>query len=309
MTEYEKPTVDITLVKEIISEHLGHGAAEITPMEGGNLSRVFSFNHAGKGYVIKFSDLEGAYAAEIFVSDLLSNQGIPFPRCIGHGKTGDLEYSMMERMDGRNLADFSAEEQRRRLPELIRILTRLNHIDPGTTRGYGWIGPSGNGGFPTWKDYWESVYAEEQAGGFWENWYALFHNTCLEKEVFDEIYSRLKAYSHYNEPHRYFIHGDFQQWNILSDGSRITGILDCNCAYGDFLVDLATLDRHMDGQNVVQAYQDHQEQAGIVIRDFTERLKGAYYFKGLDGLRFYAKMGWRNAYDHTRNFLLGLDKS
>ncbi|WP_145135554.1 phosphotransferase family protein [Paenibacillus sp. Y412MC10] len=309
MTEYEKPIVDITLVEEMISEHLGAGAVEITPLQGGNLSRVFSFNHEGHGYVIKFSDLEGAYQSEIFVSDLLSSQGIPFPRCIGHGKTGNLEYSILEKIEGRNLADFSAEEQRRRLPELIRILTRLNHIDLGGARGYGWIGASGDGAFPTWKDYWESVYAEDQTGSFWENWYALFHTSCLEKEVFDEVYSRLTAYSHFNEPHRYFIHGDFHQWNILSDGSRITGILDCNCAYGDFLVDLAILDRHMDGHNVVQAYQNHQEQAGIVIPDFNERLKGAYYFKGLDGLRFYAKMGWTDAYAYTRNFLLGLDKS
>jgi hygromycin-B 4-O-kinase len=126
----------------------------------------------------------------------------------------------------------------------------------GSTSGFGWIKPTGNGAFQTWKDYLVTSFAEDQTGKFWEGWYNLFQTTCLEKDVFDECYSRLMAYSAYNEPHRYFIHGDFHQWNILSDGQRITGIIDGNCAYGDFLVDLAILDRHMAGHNVIQAYQD-----------------------------------------------------
>jgi hygromycin-B 4-O-kinase len=72
-------------------------------------------------------------------------------------------------------------------------------------------------------------------------------------------------------------------------------------------VDLAILDRHMERHEVIQAYQDYQEQAGIIIPGFKERLIGAYYLKGMDGLRFYAKMGWNDAYYGTRNFLLNLN--
>jgi hygromycin-B 4-O-kinase len=307
MTAYEKPHLDISEVEGVLRTHLGSKVVEITPLAGGNLSSVFSFSHEGKGYVIKFSDMEGAYKTEHYISNLLFSQGVPFPRCFGQGKAGHLEYSIMERIDGRNLADIAAEQQTRQLPELIRILTRLNHLDLGPTSGYGWIGPNGDGAFQTWKDYLVTSFAEDQTGSFWENWYDLFQSTCLEKDVFDECYSRLMAYAPYNEPQRYFIHGDFQQWNILSDGTRITGIIDGNCAYGDFLVDLATLDRHMEGREVIQAYQDYQEKVGIIIPDFKDRLIGAYYFKGIDGLRFYAKMGWKDAYYGTRNFLLNLN--
>ncbi|QYR20215.1 aminoglycoside phosphotransferase family protein [Paenibacillus sp. sptzw28] len=306
MTAYEKPSLDISEVEGVLRAHLGSKVAEITPMAGGNLSSVFSFSHEGKGYVIKFSDMEGAYQTEHYISDLLSSQGIPFPKCIGQGKAGHIAYSIMERIDGRNLADFPAEQQTRQLPELIRILTHLNHVDLGPTSGYGWIGPKGDGAFQTWKDYCVTSFAEDQTGSFWENWYDLFQSTCLEKDVFDECYCRLMAYLPYNEPHRYFIHGDFHQWNILSDGTSITGIIDGNCAYGDFLIDLAILDRHMEGREVIRAYQDYQAKVGIMIPDFKERLIGAYYFKGMDGLRFYAKMGWEDAYYSTRNFLLSL---
>ncbi|SDX04052.1 phosphotransferase family protein [Paenibacillus sp. CF384] len=308
MTAYEKPNLSITEIEDVLSAHLESGVTEITPMSGGNLSSVFSFMHAGRGHVIKFSDMAGAYETDRYISHLLASQGIPFPRILGQGQAGHLGYVIIERIEGGNLADCTEEQQRNQLPELIRILTRINHVELGSTSGYGWIKPTGDGTYLTWKDYLVDVFGEDQTGNFWENWYDLFQTTCLEKEVFDECYSRLMAYSVYNEPHRHFIHGDFHQWNILSDGKRITGIIDGNCAYGDFLVDLAILDRHMPGLQVVQAYQAYQEQAGIEIPNFKERLLGAYYFKGMDGLRFYAKMGWNDAYQSTRNFLLNLNK-
>ncbi|MBP3962888.1 phosphotransferase family protein [Paenibacillus lignilyticus] len=308
MTAYEKPALAIAEIEEVLRAQMGAGVREITPMSGGNLSSVFSFVHEGKGYVIKFSDMAGAYETDRYISNLLTSQGIPFPRFLGQGKVGHLGYVIIEQIDGGNLADCSTEQQILQLPELIRILTRLNHVELGATIGYGWIKPTGDGTYNTWKDYLVDVFTEDQTGNFWENWYDLFQTTCLEKEVFDECYSRLMTYSVYNEPHRHFIHGDVHQWNILSDGKRITGIIDGNCAYGDFLVDLAILDRHMAGLEVVEAYQAYQEQAGILIPDFNERLLGAYYFKGMDGLRFYAKMGWNDAYQSTRDFLLNLSK-
>jgi hygromycin-B 4-O-kinase len=72
-------------------------------------------------------------------------------------------------------------------------------------------------------------------------------------------------------------------------------------------VDLAILDRHMPRNGVIQAQQNFHEDAGITIPYFKERLIGAYYFKGLDGLRFNALMGWKEAYQGTRHFLLSLD--
>jgi len=307
MTAYEKPNIALSEVEDVIRNHFGPGATEITPMAGGNLSSVFSFVREGKGYCVKFSDLAGAYETERYVSDLLSGQGIPFPKCFALGKFARLTYAILERIDGRNLADCTAEEQNRQLPELIGILSRLAAVDVGGTTGYGWIGPEGNGAYASWKDFVVAVNAEDQTGTFWENWHDLYRTSCLERDVFEEIYNRLLAYVSYNEPYRGFIHGDFHQWNILSDGDRITGIIDGNCMYGDPLVDLAILDRHLPFSGVVQAFQDYLAQAGIAIPNFKERLMGAYYFKGLDGLRFYAKMGWSDAYRGTRQFLLNLE--
>ncbi|MEK5254788.1 aminoglycoside phosphotransferase family protein [Paenibacillus sp. FSL F4-0125] len=303
---YAKPKLAMSEIEKVLENHLRPGAVEITPLSGGNISNVFSFILEGKGYVVKFSDLAGAYETENYVSNLLSSQNIPFPKCLALGKTSQITYLIMERMEGRNLSDYTAEEQTLHLPEIISILTRMGAADIGATYGYGWIGANGNGVYSSWKDFVVAVNAEDQAGTFWENWYDLFHTSCLEKDVYEEIYSRLMDYVPYNESNRSFIHGDFQQWNILSDGTRITGIIDGNCMYGDCLIDLAILDRHMPWSDVIKVYQDYQEKNGIETPNFKERLMGAYYFKGLDGLRFYAKMGWNDAYQSTRQFLLNL---
>lgn len=306
MTVYKKPTLEIPEVEVVLSQYFGSDVTGVTLLKGGNLSTVFSFSMSDKEYVIKFSDLAGSFETERFIATLLSSQGIPFPLCLGLGNFKSLNYLISEKIGGHNLASCSLEQQRHMLPELIQILTRMNHVELGKTTGYGMINSNGNGAYNSWKEYVIASNAEDQAGTFWEGWYSLFETSCLEKDVFDECYHRLLAYCTYSEPHRYFIHGDFHQWNILSDGQRITGIIDSNCKYGDFLVDLATLDWHMKKLDVIQEYQNYQQQTGIVIPDFKERLIGARYYNGLIGLRFYAKMGWNDAYLQLRNELLSL---
>lgn len=302
MTAYAKPTIEPAAIASAIGYHFGEGATDIAPVSGGNLSSVFAFRHNGKDYIIKFSDMEQAYATEWYVSKLLRKHGVPFPRCIGQGQSGPLAYSILERIPGRNLVDCTAAEQAAQRPEVIGLLTAMNHADVSETAGFGWIKPDGGGTFPSWKDYVVSFFAKEQSG-FWEGWRDI---PGLEPDVADECYARLLAFSAYNEPHRHFVHGDVSPWNMLSDGSRITGIIDGNFAYGDFVVDVATL-RIMTGDaNIETEYRAHSEKLGIALPDYEERLIGAYYFKGLDGLRFFAKMGRENDYRHMRQFLLSL---
>ncbi|ACT01759.1 aminoglycoside phosphotransferase family protein [Paenibacillus sp. JDR-2] len=306
MTAYEKPVLPISEIEHALQLHLGPGAADLTPLSGGNISNVFAFTHKGKGYVVKFSDLKGAYETERYVSELLTAQGVPFPKCLALEKTERLSYTIMERIEGRNLSDFTVEEQKRLLPELFDILTGMSKAEVQNTNGYGWIEPDGNGAYSTWRDFVIAVNAEEQTG-FWENWQELYRTSFLEREVYEEIYNRLMTYVSYNAPYRSFVHGDFHQWNVLSDGRHVTGIIDGNFLYGDRLIDLAVLDRHMPWNSVISAYEAYQEKSGIEIPQFKERLIGAYYFKGLDGLRFCAKMGWNESYQVNKEFLLNLE--
>lgn len=57
---------------------------------------------------------------------------------------------------------------------------------------------------------------------------------------------------------------------------------------------------------MIQEYQNYQQQLGISIPNFKERIIGAKYYNGLIGLRFYAKMGREDAYFGLRKELLNL---
>lgn len=309
MAAYQKPTVEISEVKAVLRKHFSSDVTAITPLEGGNISTVFSFTSFDKEYIIKFSDVAGSFETEKFISNLLTSQGIPFARCMELGNYKSLNYLISEKIAGQILNHCSYEQQQRMLPEVVQILIRMNQVKSETTKGYGMINSSGDGTYTSWREHIIATYAEEQADSFWEGWRSLFKTSCLEKDVFDECYNRLLAYSTYNEPYRYFIHGDFHQYNILSDGQRITGIIDSNGKYGDFLIDLATLDWHIKTHlklDVVQIYQDVQQEMGMTIPNFKERFMGAQYYNGLIGLHFYAKMGWNDAYYELRDELLSL---
>ncbi|XEC94511.1 phosphotransferase [Paenibacillus tarimensis] len=164
----------------------------------------------------------------------------------------------------------------------------------------------GNGEFSSWEEFIKTFYGEDQTGTFWENWHDLFRTTCLERDVFNECFGRLLTYCEYNAPHRYFVHNDCHAWNILSDGRSITGIIDAGFLYGDFLIDIATIEDAIPGRDVADAFRTHYEKMGRPIPNFSERLNGARYFKGLDGMRFFAKMGWDHAYKEFRDQLISL---
>lgn len=307
MSAYERLSLDQAEIERVLREHFPSRAAAITELKGGNLGGVYRFAHEGETYVIKFTSLAEGFETERFVSRLLTSNGIPFPKCIAVGNHGSqLSYVIFDWIEGTVLADYPDDRKARQVPELVRLLTRMNHIDVSDTNGYGRILPNGDGAHASWKECLDATFAEDQTGTFWENWTDLFRTTRLERDVFEECRARMMAYAHYNEPHRHFVHGDMHPWNILSDGERITGLIDGNFAYGDFLIDLATLEGILGRVGIIEAYESYQEQSGIAIPHFKERLIGAHYYKGLDGLRFYAKMGMDDGYDYIRGFMLNL---
>lgn len=302
-----KPWVSSEEIERIIREDQGMQAEDINMMKGGNLSTVFSFKMGDNYYVIRFSDSENAFQTESYLANLLVSQQVPFPRVLGLGKYKDCTYCVSERITGHMLADLQTEQRMILLPDLVQVITGMNRIKlDSRSAGFGFVNSGGNGTHASWEEFIRSFYGREQQEGFWANWHELFRSSCLERDVFEECYARLLAYSKYNAPHRYFVHNDCHEWNILTDGSRITGIIDSNAIYGDFMIDVTTLHAIIPGVDTVEAFRRHYEELGEPIADFAERLTGAHYFKGLDAMRFYAKMGWEDAYTELRGRLLSL---
>jgi hygromycin-B 4-O-kinase len=305
---HSKPVVNLSQVQRVLNSQFGQPIVNLSAAEvNGNFSSVFFFEHAGLEYVIRFGQADADYRKEQRIADMLASQGVPYPRIVAVGEEDRYLYAISERVQGNIVADLGSEQKSAILPDLIRSISHMNQIHLGNTTGYGWLTNDGNGTYATWSAAVEGMFANRQPGSFWDNWMALFETSCMERKVFEELYPRLIAYSNYNAPHRHFVHNDCHQWNILSDGRRITGIIDSNAWYGDFLIDIATIEDAIPGQDVADAFRRHYDALGKPVEHFAERLRGARYLKGIDALRFYAKMGWDHAYVELRDRLLRLE--
>lgn len=305
---HTKPSLSIQEVNTVLQCHFGSEVSHIMANEGGNFSSVFFFEWANEPYVIRFNSSKESFLQEETISNLLSSQELPYPKVCGIGEERHFSYCISERKLGIVLADLQAEQKMAVVPDLVHVISKMNQVHLGQTTGYGPVIDGKNGQYADWESFVASFFAENQEGTFWENWHELYQTTCLERDVFEEIYSRLLAFCSYNAAHRHFVHNDCHEWNIISDGSSITGIIDAGFIYGDFMIDIATIEEAVPGIDLGEAFRVHYEHLGKPIENFKERLIGARYFKGLDGLRFFAKMGWDHAYIELRDKLLSLPK-
>ncbi|MCL6442236.1 MAG: hypothetical protein K6T83_02010 [Alicyclobacillus sp.] len=87
----------------------------------------------------------------------------------------------------------------------------------------------------------------------------------------------------------------------------MTDIVDWDMVmYGDFMFDVATLHFWRPDLNFPQLVHEAWESHRGNIPHFDERLKCGLIFKGLDGLRFFAKKNDRNGYDWIKHQLTAL---
>jgi len=127
--------------------------------------------------------------------------------------------------------------------------------------------------------------------------------------VFDQTYAAMIDLAQYAPKERYLVHGDFHLGNMLSDKGRITAIVDWEMAmYGDFMFDAAVLHLWVPQIGFPQRLQEFWEREGEEIPHFEKRLLCYQLFKGLDGLRFYAKKDDKPSYDFMKSHLIQLLK-
>lgn len=80
-----KPNVTAEEIERIVRNDRGMQAENISVMEGGNLSTVFSFKAEEREYVIRFSAMEDDFQTESYIANLLASQEYLFREYWGWG--------------------------------------------------------------------------------------------------------------------------------------------------------------------------------------------------------------------------------
>ena len=100
---------------------------------------------------------------------------------------------------------------------------------------FGYFDDKGHAKYSSWKEFLRSsIYRPDR------KWGELFSTKILDGEILKPIMKNYLELTDNCPEERKLVHGDFGSNNMLTDGKKITGVLDWDCAlYGDPLYDIA----------------------------------------------------------------------
>ena len=301
---------DLTRVHALLRAHGAGEIADVQRLEGGVFSRAFGVTVDGQPFVVRLSN--AAHAAEAFAKDDFAARHfaspiLPIPRITARGPFGDGHFSISERSPGRTFEQLSPSERLALLPATLDTFDAIAWTDVQATRGYGHWDATGTGRSATWRGCLTTI-GDDESEGFYRNWHALFRESFLERDVYDTVYRRLLQLAAVCPEERALIHNDYQFENVLTDGRRVTGVIDwANALYGDPLYEVARLIwwSGWPGWWYDAVADLLQTRYGAAPR-YAERIACYTCHVVLDDLRYYAKQGLRSQYEMARDRLLAL---
>jgi len=301
---------DTATVARLLREQLNDDVEEIRELAGGFFSRAFAFSAGGRDYVVRLNAED--HAAESFAKDdyawrHFASSTLPIPRIVATGTFDGSAFAISERVAGRTLDSCTPAERRAVLPALLDTLDAIGQVSVSASGGYGDWDSNGQGRFASWPDFLASA-ADNHPDGYYANWHDFFRSSFLERDLYESVFQRMMDLVTNLPAQRSLVHNDFQFENVLTDGTRITGVIDwANALYGDPLYDVAWL--IWQSANPGWWYDDGAAILGArygSLPHYAERIACYQFHIGLDHLRFYTRTDNRPMYDTTREWLLSV---
>ncbi|AWP26752.1 aminoglycoside phosphotransferase [Paenibacillus vortex V453] len=302
-----KPEMTLDLAIEHLNHIEGETVRKVTPIEMGELSKVFSYRKGDADYVIHFKSNRESLDKQLYIYNKYGAPSLPIPRIHKIGEFGDIHYSISDKVSGTPISALEPEQIRNLIPSLVHHFILINQVSVGDSgEGFGWITPEGKASHRSWLDCLESFFDQEQEG-FHHGWKSLYESSFLEQDFFEEVYDTMLGLAQYSPQERYLVHGDFHLGNMLGEDPFVTGIVDWEMAmYGDFMLDVAVLHIWHPMLEFPQRLLQAMTERGVEIPYFEERLLCHQLFKTLDALRFYAKKDDANSYQFIKNRIMSL---
>lgn len=301
-----KTKVDANEVLEFLKGFFEKEISAVSFIKGGEMSQAFSFKNAGNNYVIRINSKKYSYDKDRYAYKHFSSNLIPIPKIFEIGKFNrTLFFAISEKATGKNLEHFDHEVQERLEPQLVSVLDAIHCTKIPDGSKYGHWNADGVATFTSWKDfilnYKDEVYS---------NWENLYKKTFLEKDVIKQIFKNIQNLSGFLPEGKFLVHGDYGFSNVISNGEKITGVLDWGeSIYGDFLYDVAWLQFWHDKISYEQVFKKHYLEKNIEVPNYFERLLCYQLRLGAGSIGFFALSGQKDSYIWTKNKLISLLKS
>jgi len=317
-----KTKIDNEEVFDFLKKNFSADIPSLTPIKEGETSQAFSFSSKAGEFVIRVRSACAAQARkdgfekDKYAYEHFDSENIPVPCMFQMGRLNDqLCYAITEKAKGKIIDYFTKDEVRTFMLAQIETLDAIHNFDVSNTSHFGDWDSQGHARKASWKEYLLQLVDD----------FSVFEDkeSILKCDVIETVLARFTELIDYCPNIRHLVHGDFGFNNVLSDGKRITGVIDWELSkYGDFLYDAAWLSfweteidyagiflKHYKdlpfGQNLSVRYV-RSEDTGVSVPNFHERILCYKLHFGLESLKFSSDSQQEATYRWTKERLLGL---
>ena len=302
-----RPMVTTEQVLALLNQHFRAPILDLAPVDGGQVARVFSFRVEEQEYIVRFNldkMLTSNFPKEMYLARKLAGAALPLAPLLYVGRLGDLHVAISRKMPGKMLQEHTPQEVQALLPQILDLLEMAHSVDISETQRYGVFDDQGRGFDASWHASLLNIAEEEDERNYFGKWHRLFNETFLERDLFEDLYQRMKVLLIHCPEERTLLLRSFTMRNLLAQDGKITAILDLiEASYGDRVYDIVSLDFWWPPLGIREAFLADQQQRGHDLPFYAERLLCYECHHALVGLRFYAKSGNERGYQHVREII------
>lgn len=300
-----KTKIDNELVLTFLKGNFAPDIQLLTAIKEGETSQAFSFSSKDSEFVIRVHSKKHGFEKDKYAHDHFNSQNIPIPKTLQIGQLkNNFYYSITEKAEGKIIDHFEKEEIRKLIPELINVLDSIHDFDIGETQFGDWE-IDGQSTETSWGNYLIKLIEKFEN---YEN--KTPESMLLEPEVVQKILTRYKPLVDYCPNIRHLVHGDYGFNNLLSDGEKITGVIDWELSkYGDFLYDVAWLSFWETTIDYADIFLKHYQEKNVSVSSFGERILCYKLHFGLYALSSFSDSEQEKSYRWAKERLLKLKES
>lgn len=302
-----RPMIAQEQVLTLLKQHFSAPILDLAPVEGGQVARTFSFRVEGQEYIVRFNldrMLTSNFPKEAYLVRKLAGTALPLAPILHLGRLGDLQFAISRKLPGKMLQEHTPQEVKALLPQILDLMEVAHSVDTSETQGYGVFDDRGNGLDTSWHASLLKVAEEEDERDYFGKWHRMFDETFLERNLFEDLYQRMKELLAYCPEERTLILGGFTTRNMLAQDGKITAVLDLlSAGYGDVVDDIVALDFWWPPLGIREAFLEYQQQRGRDLPFYAQRLLCYECYHALIGLRFFAKSDNEQGYQMVREII------
>jgi hygromycin-B 4-O-kinase len=302
-----RPMVATAQVFALLSQHFPTPILDLAPVEGGQVARTFSFRVEEQAYIVRFNldrMLASNFPKEAYLVRKLARTSLPLAPLLHVGRLGDLHFAISRKLPGKMLQEHPPQEVQALLPQILDLMEMAHSVDTSQTQGYGVFDDQGRGMDASWHASLLKIVDEEDERDYFGKWHRLFDETFLERNLFEDLYQRMKELLVYCPEERTLLLGTFTTRNLLAQHGKITAVLDLiDASYGDVVYDIVPLDFWWPRLGLREAFLADQRQRGRDLPFYAERLLCYECHHALGGLRFFAQSGNEMGYQMVRDII------